>query len=404
MFKNISRLLLLAALQMTVAGIGLGALHAEPAPQVTAVHLSGGVIQPQVVTDSRGTIHMVYYKGDPASGNIFYSQHAKGAAAWSTPIRVNSQDNSAGAMGNIRGAQLAAGRDGRVHVVWNGSTAARPRGPHNPAMPADSPYDGSPMLYSRLNDAGTAFEPQRNLMQFTYGLDGGGSVAADKMGNVYVVWHAGGNGSTGEAQRRVWVARSGDDGKTFGRETQASDSAMGACGCCSLRAFTDSKGILYILYRSALNGVDRDIYLLKSPDGAKTFTAKLVHKWNINACPMSSESLVESSAGTILSAWETKGQVYYGTVDEAGNVTTPVPATSTGQGSKYPVLATNEAGQTLMAWAEGMGWGHGGSVAWQVYDKTGQPIPGAAGKQGGVPAWSLVTAYSRPDGSFTVVY
>ena len=40
-----------------------------------------------------------------------------------------------------------------------------------------------------LSDEGSAFEPQRNVMQFAEGLDGGGSVAADVQGNVYVAWH-----------------------------------------------------------------------------------------------------------------------------------------------------------------------------------------------------------------------
>src|SRR4051794_33977196 len=87
--------------------------------------------------------------------------------------------------GTIRGGQLALGKAGRAHVVWFGTSKALPRGPLNPAMAADSPYNGTPLLYSRLDDAGTAFEPQRNLMQATFGLDGGPSVAADPLGNVY---------------------------------------------------------------------------------------------------------------------------------------------------------------------------------------------------------------------------
>jgi hypothetical protein len=45
------------------------------------------------------------------------------------------------------------------------------------------------MLYARLNDGRTAFEAQRNVMQFAAGLDGGGTVAADSQGRVFVAWH-----------------------------------------------------------------------------------------------------------------------------------------------------------------------------------------------------------------------
>ena len=63
-----------------------------------------------------------------------------------------------------------------MHVAWNGSDAALPRGVTNPK----TQKAGSPMLYARSNAQRTAFEPQRNLMTHTYNLDGGGSLAADK--------------------------------------------------------------------------------------------------------------------------------------------------------------------------------------------------------------------------------
>jgi hypothetical protein len=98
------------------------------------------------------------------------------------------------------------------------------------------------MLYTRLNDVGTAFEPQRNLITAAVVLDGGGSVAADAAGNVYVFWHAPEPGKKGEGNRRVWVAASADEGKTFAAERAASTEPTGACGCCGLRAFADRKG------------------------------------------------------------------------------------------------------------------------------------------------------------------
>src|SRR5205085_4697617 len=122
-----------------------------------------------------------------------------------------------------------------------------------------------PLLYTRVNDAGTAFGPERNVITYGYGLDGGSSVAADPQGNVYVVWHAPKPGNTnGEAGRAVFVARSTDEGKTFQRETLATSKPTGACGCCGLRAFADDAGTLYILYRAAAEQVNRNETLLIS--------------------------------------------------------------------------------------------------------------------------------------------
>jgi hypothetical protein len=70
---------------------------------------------------------------------------------FSKPIRVNSQSGSAIAAGTIRRAQLAVGKNGRVHVVWDGmgkgATKANIDG-----------KDVTPLLYTRMNGAGTAFD------------------------------------------------------------------------------------------------------------------------------------------------------------------------------------------------------------------------------------------------------
>jgi hypothetical protein len=178
------------------------------AGEVVTLHVPDGGIQPQTMLDSTGTLHLVYFKGDAPAGDIFYVKSADFGKTFSAPLRVNSQDQSAIALGNIRGARLALGKNHRVHVAWIGSGAAEPRGPGK----------AGPMLYTRLNDAGTAFEAQRNVVVSHYGLDGAGSVAADDAGNVCVIW--GGRGeAVGENNRRIYVSRSTDDGKTFTPES-----------------------------------------------------------------------------------------------------------------------------------------------------------------------------------------
>src|SRR5262249_38664040 len=147
--------------------------------KVTLLRVPHKGIQPQVALDSKGVVHLIYFQGDPAGGNIFYVRSRDGHT-FSRPLRVNSKAGSAIAIGNIRGAHLAVGKNSRIHVAWMGSNKEEPKGSVKP----------TPMLYTRLNDDGTAFEPQRNVIRSAVGLDGGGSVAADRMGNVYVAWHA----------------------------------------------------------------------------------------------------------------------------------------------------------------------------------------------------------------------
>jgi hypothetical protein len=194
------------------------------AGEIKLVRTPNGGIQPQAVVDDKGTLHLIYFLGDPSAGDIFYVRKSPGQSGFSAPIRVNSQPGSAIAVGTIRGAQIAVGRKGRVYVSWMGSKTAEPRGP----------AQATPMLYARLNDRQTAFEPQRNVMQFAVGLDGGGSVAADNKGNVYVAWHGRGK-VEGEAHRRVWLVRSTDDGATFSREIAVNGDNTGACVGLHLR-------------------------------------------------------------------------------------------------------------------------------------------------------------------------
>lgn len=371
-------------------------------PAVTLLRVPDQGIQPRPLVDQRGQLHLAYMKGDPRQIDIFYVRSTDYGATYSAPIRVNSQPGSAVAAGTIRGAQIGLGRNGRLHVAWNGSMIATPKGPRDPEGPAASPHNGLPMLYARLNDTGNAFEPQRNLMTKTFALDGGGTLTADSAGSVYVAWHARTTADVkGEGGRRVWITRSDDDGRSFASEASTGTPLNGACACCGMELFTEKSGRLLGFYRSAREVVHRDIYLLTSSDRGKTFQSRLIHEWNIGACPMTSMSFVQR-AHDVVGAWETQGQIWSATINGA-NVGTPRPAPATGEKRKHPRLAVNERGDTILVWTEGTGFQKGGSLAWQVYDAAGKPM-GDRGTAPGLPASSFASVFARPSGEFVILY
>lgn len=357
--------------------------------QVTLLRVPNHGIQPQALADAKGALHLIYFTGVPAGGDLFYVRRESGKESFSAPLRVNSQPATAIAIGTIRGAQMALGRDGRVHVAWNGD---RSYGQHA----------GPPMFYTRLNDAGTAFEPQRDLITHAAGLDGGGSVAADDRGNVYVVWHAPKSAEAeDDTQRAVFVARSTDDGRTFSRETPALSQATGACGCCGLRAFADRRGDLFVLFRAAAEKVNRDEILIASRDRGASFAIINSDAWQITTCPMSSAWLSEDRGG-VLAAWETKARVLLARVNPESLKLSPPVSPATTESCRHPVAASNARGEVLLAWAEDTGWEKGGAAAWQLYGADGRTLE--TGRTNGVPAWGLVAAVPRRDGGFSLFY
>lgn len=378
--------------RMIIAGAivcGAASLESRAVPQavgVNAIRVPASGIQPQIAVDASGSVHLIYFSGDAAHGDLFYVRMDR-PGQFTAPLQVNSQPGSALATGSVRGGQIAVGRNGRVHVAWHGS---------------DRSGGAAAVQYARINDSRTAFEPERNLAQFTTGIDGS-AVAADGSGHVYVVWHGGAPGVTDEGGRRVWIARSTDDGVTFRREAPASDASTGACGCCGVGALADRSGNLYVLYRSAREIVHRDTFLLTSLDTGAKFSSVKLQEWNLGACPMSTFSLAES-AKAVLAAWETDGQVYWVDIDRAsGRISKLTAAPGSTRDRKHPVVARNARGQTLLAWTEGTGWNKGGAVAWQVFNEDGAAV-GEPGRRPGVPAWGLVAVAPLADGTFVLIY
>lgn len=369
---------------------------ADDRPQpVTLIRTPAGGLQPEALGDRSGTTHLVFLSGELGAADVLYTRRERGANEFLPPIRVNSAPGAAVAIGTVRGAHLALGREGRVHVAWNGAMKARP---------ADT-NGGSPMLYTRSNPARTAFEPQRNLMSRSTALDGGGTIAADSLGTVLVTWHGRPEGSPpGEQYRRMLVARSGDDGATFGPEESAWAEATGACACCGTGALAGSDGALTLIYRAAESTMERDLFLLSSKDRGKTFAGVRLDPWKVGVCPMSTVSLTEGPKG-VVAAWETAGQVFMTTIDpKSGKPAEPIHPSGIAGRRKHPAVAVNERGEILIAWAEDTSFQRGGSLAWRLFDASGKQTPLHGRVENGVPHFSRPAAVARPDGSFLIVH
>src|SRR5262249_18590424 len=118
---------------------------------------------------------------------------------------------------------------------------------------------------------------------------------------------------------------------------------------------------------------------------------------------MSTMALVEGPGG-VVAAWETDGQIYFA-IRKAGTAGFGKPQAAPGSSNnrKHPALAINARGEMILAWTEGTGWEKGGALAWQVFDKDGQPTAEKGRLDDGIPVWGL-PAVVDTNGDFTIIH
>src|SRR5262245_40254038 len=98
-------------LRMILAGVAIGALaagttgavapRAAALPTVDVQRVPHAGLQPEIAIGRDGVIHLVYFTGTPAAGDLFYVSSGDGGRSFSGPLRVNSQPGSAIATGTI---------------------------------------------------------------------------------------------------------------------------------------------------------------------------------------------------------------------------------------------------------------------------------------------------------------
>ena len=376
----------LSACEVALAGTASPAVHVSshaaavsPHAAVETLRIPEGGRLPRAVVDTGGTVHLVYVGDGTTSANLFHVTRAAGAPGWSEPQRINTRELSVSGVGPIDGAQLALGRDDRLHIAWVQTEPAA-------------------FFYTRSRANGSGFEPQRDLATGEEGaVEAGPAVAADRRGNVYVFWHA---GAVEDARRSVYLTVSHDAGGTFEPPRRISSEAEGACACCGLAAVTDPGGAIHVSYRGAGDNVRRGQRLLTSTDRGGNFSDRLVDPWELGACPVSTTSLFAGPAG-LTAAWETQGQVYFADVDRLDAVRSP-PGEARFR-RKNPVVAVDARGDTLLAWGDGPGFSFGGSLHWQVFDAAGRTVREPGGGAGRIIGGSTATAVVQ-GGRFLVIY
>ncbi|MBT5925280.1 MAG: hypothetical protein HOH33_01530 [Verrucomicrobia bacterium] len=340
----------------------------------------------KVINDSVGNAHMVFNR----MGNMFYSKRLADESSFSEPIRVNSIERSP-AIGEI-----AIGSDGTIHVLYHGNiffVREKIKGLERKVNARDIKYT----FYSRLKPGADQFEPQQEMSQGAWGFDGGCTITADGNGNVYAFF-AGMKEQGKESDRKVFLRVSSDAGESFG-DAQAIDLGLGVCMCCHLKSHTDDKGNLYLAYRVAPNGVDRDSFVLMSANQGQSFSSTPLDKWKLRACPGSAYSFASDGHQTFVS-YRNQDDVFC----QPTNTTKPIALPDSNLKRRAAVMTSNHKGLTLMTWTEGENFNKPHALAWQIYDSAGAPI-GAGGRlDAAFQRWGLPAAFIDGEGEFVILH
>ncbi len=391
-----TRVLFVLLLTASTGGVPVHATE-EALPDVRVLSLPEGALVPDVMMDGAGVLHMVYGLGDDA----WYVRSADNGRTLSLPVKVNTVGKVTLTMGE-RGPKLALGQSvmlanarvpvwvPSIHVVW-----------------ADKWSPGVQVYprYSRSLDGGRTFEPPRALASL-FGIDGL-TMAADGAGTVVAFFHQVTPGQPLEAPEahRLYLARSTDNGATFGPEERVKIQGMVdlACSMCMMRARITADASVCLAYRVANDNI-RDFFLLRSPKHENAFVPLRVNQdyWELKTCPMCGPELTLDPVGRMLCAFMSRHRVYWSVLED-GRFTLHVATPANENDEIYPAAFGDGRGHVLLVWQVGpMAVGRTAIVKWALYRDDGT-LTGRQGTLGVSTSGTKATAFLGTDGAFYIV-
>ncbi|MEP6670115.1 MAG: hypothetical protein ABJF10_13225 [Chthoniobacter sp.] len=341
-----SRLMALGALFFATVAVQAGEVTGRV--EVVRIPKASEVMQARRGAD--GTIHVLF---DAADGPR-YVKSSDGGKTFSAPLAL--VDQASQKPGLIFSTwDFAVGPDGRVHAALG-----------NNAWKLKLPQEERGLFYATLAPGAKAFSPLRNL---NHQPSEGFSLAAGERGAVTASFLAG----------KIYTMASRDGGETFSRSAEFNPS-LDPCKCCTTSTTYGPDGRWALLYREETNN-ERDIYLVLADQrgGQPTRTRISSTPWKLEGCPMTYFTIRGTDQGYV-TAWPTKGQIYFARLDKDGAVLPPGEIKTPGtNGMRTGILALSASdGATLIAWK------NQNVLGWQLYDSAGQPqgSPGSAPSPG----------------------
>ena len=217
-------------------------------------------------------------------------------------------------------------------------------------------FPASALRFIKSHDAGASWSsPVTVTDDSEFGSHNFHGMHVARDGSVYVSWLDGRHGGS-----HVYVARSPDGGKNW--ETNRRVFEGEACPCCRTTMSSDSKGTLFLSWRTVMPGNIRDIVVSRSSDRGATWSEPTrVHadNWVFPGCPHAGPALQVDEKDRLHVAWWTgltgKAGVYYAhSNDAAKSWSTPIAMGVADFSRPASVqLALGRDNKVFVAWCDG---------------------------------------------------
>ncbi|MGV3484857.1 MAG: sialidase family protein [Planctomycetaceae bacterium] len=244
--------------------------------------------QPQVCVDHSGTAHLAFGSGS----SVFYCQSLDAGQSYSPARKAFSVANMS--LGMRRGPRVAKSANSIVITAIGGKEGKGRDGDLQAWRSADegASWQG-PVQVNDVN--GSARE----------GLH---AMAAGPDGAIICVWL-----DLRSKRTEIYASTSTDGGlKWSGNALVYRSPAGSVCECCHPSVVIDAEAV-HVMFRNSIGG-NRDMYLATSGDKGKTFGPARqlgVDHWSLFACPMDGGMLVVDGDGKAFTAWRRGGELFF---------------------------------------------------------------------------------------------
>ncbi|MQA89617.1 MAG: hypothetical protein GEU90_05215 [Gemmatimonas sp.] len=323
-----------------------------------------GASNPTVAVSPAGLTYVAWAATEGDESNVLFSRTVADGT-FSEVVRVNHIAGDAAPHAQAP-AQVAAGPGDEIYVVWQNRSEAE-----------WLDFGASDVRFSRSLDGGETWFPAVTVNDNDPSIPARNTfhdveVADD--GTIYVSWidarvRDGFRGDyyreTGESPpvdeepaTEIRLTSSKDGGATF---TPSVVLETNSCPCCRTSMATGPDGMVYVSYRKVYGDNIRDIAVVRSLDGGRTFEEPVrVHDdgWYIEGCPHAGASLAVDRDGRVHVAWFTGAQDHPGAFyavseDQGRSFEEPVRLTPPGAVPTTQVaVAADDAGTVWVAWEE----------------------------------------------------